>query len=62
VSIRTPHLRQQINEHGYLAVELTPDRMTARFQVVADVQDAASAVTTAATWVVEPGSPRATEG
>lgn len=60
VSARTPQLRQQLNEHGYLAVELTPERMTARFQVVADVQDAASAVTTASTWVVEPGTPRAT--
>ena len=59
VSARTPHLRQQLNEHGYLAVELTPDRLTARFQVVADVQDAASAVSTAATWVVDAGSPRA---
>jgi len=62
VSARTPHLRQQLNEHGYLAVELTPDQMTARFQVVADVQDAASAVTTAATWTVTPGTPRAVEG
>ncbi|HEX7134711.1 MAG TPA: alkaline phosphatase D family protein [Iamia sp.] len=61
VSARTPQLRQQLNEHGYLAVELTPDRMTARFQVVADVQDPASAVSTAATWTIDPGSPRATE-
>lgn len=60
VSARTPQLRQQLDEHGYLAVELTPDRLTARFQVVADVTDPASAVSTAATWVVDAGEPRAT--
>jgi alkaline phosphatase D len=61
VSARTPQLRQQINQHGYLAVELTPDRLTARFQVLDDVQDAASGISTASTWVVDAGSPRATE-
>ena len=60
VSARTPHLRQQINAHGYLAVELTPDRLTGRFQVVADVEDENSAVTTEATWVVEAGDPLVT--
>ena len=25
VSPRTPHLRQQLNNHGYLTVEVTPD-------------------------------------
>ena len=57
VSPRTPHLREQLNNHGYLAVEVTPDQLTARFQVVADVTDAASAVTTASTWVVDAGDP-----
>ena len=57
VTGRTPHLRQQLDNHGYLAVEVTPDQLTARFQVVADVADAASAVTTAATWVVDAGDP-----
>lgn len=61
VAARNPQLRQRLDEHGYLAVELTPDRMTARFQVVADVADPASAVDTAATWVVEPGEARATQ-
>jgi alkaline phosphatase D len=60
VADRNPQLRQRLDRHGYLAVELTPDRMTARFQVVADVNDPASAVDTAATWVVEAGEPRAT--
>lgn len=58
---RNPHLRQQLDEHGYLAVELTPDRLTAEFRVVADVADPDSAVSTAATWFVEPGAPRATQ-
>lgn len=60
VSARTPQLRQQINEHGYLSVEVTPEALTARFQVVADVGDPASAISTAATWTVTPGDPRAT--
>ena len=57
VSPRTPHLREQLNSHGYLSVEVTPDRLTASFQVVADVTDAASAVTTASTWTVDVGDP-----
>jgi alkaline phosphatase D len=57
VSPRTPHLREQLNEHGYLAIEVTPDRLTARYQVVADVADAASAVSTASTWTVDAGDP-----
>ena len=52
VRTRNPHVRQQLNEHGYLAVAITPDRLTARFQVVADVADPASAVSTAATWAL----------
>jgi alkaline phosphatase D len=61
VSARTPQLRQHLDEHGYLAVELTPDRLTARFRTVADVTDPASAVRTAATWVIDAGEPRAVE-
>jgi alkaline phosphatase D len=61
VSPRTPQLRQQIDAHGYLAVEVTPDALTARFQVLDDVTDAASAISTAATWTVASGDPRATE-
>lgn len=57
VSPRTPHLREQTNRHGYLEVEVTPDRLTARYQVVADVADAASSVTTSSTWVVDAGDP-----
>ncbi len=61
VSGRTPQLRQQIDEHGYLAVELTPDALTARFRVVDDVGDPASGISTAATWTVAAGEPRATQ-
>jgi alkaline phosphatase D len=57
VGPRTPHLREQLDRHGYLAVEVTPDQLTARFQVVADVADAASPVSTASTWVVDAGDP-----
>jgi len=57
VSARTPHLRQQLNEHGYLTVAVTPERLTATFRVLADVGDADTAVTTAATWHVDAGDP-----
>lgn len=57
VSARTPHLREQLDHHGYLEVELTPDRLTAQFQVVADVADPASAVSVASRWVVDAGDP-----
>lgn len=57
VSARTPQLRQQINAHGYLAVTVTPDRLTADFRVVDDVADPASAVHTEATWLVDAGDP-----
>jgi alkaline phosphatase D len=60
VTARTPHLRQQINAHGSLAVEVTPDVLTARFQVVDDVTDAATGIRTEATWTVTAGDPRAT--
>lgn len=61
VAARTPQLRQRLDRHGYLAVELTPDRVTARFRAVADVADPASRVDTAATWTIDAGDPRATE-
>ena len=57
VSARTPHLRQQLNAHGYLRVDVEPERLTATFRVLDDVQSADSAITTAATWVVDAGDP-----
>ncbi len=59
VSARTPQLRQQLNEHGYLTVAVTPEQVTVRFQVLADVADPASAITTGATWAVKAGDPQA---
>ncbi len=57
VSARTPHLRQQLNDHGYLVVVVEPEQLTATFRVVDDVADPATAMTTAATWVVDAGDP-----
>jgi alkaline phosphatase D len=57
VSARTPQLRQQINGHGYLTVVAEPDRVTAAFRVLDDVQQTNSAIRTEATWTVEPGDP-----
>lgn len=61
VSARTPQLRQQINAHGYLVVDVTPDALTARFRTLADAGDPASAIATEATWRIEAGDPTATK-
>jgi alkaline phosphatase D len=57
VSARTPQLRQQLNEHGYLTVEVEPERLVARFRVLDDVQQADSPIQTASTWQVTLGAP-----
>jgi alkaline phosphatase D len=57
VTKRTPQLRQQINEYGYLVVAVTPDELTATFRVVDDVADPKTAIGTAATWKVAAGNP-----
>lgn len=57
VSPRTPHLREQTDAHGYMTVDVTPDRVTAEFRVLDDVTDPQSTVTTASTWVVDAGDP-----
>lgn len=59
VAARTPHLRQQVDAHGYLALSVEEERVTARFRVVDDVLDERTGISTAATWVVEPGERRA---
>jgi alkaline phosphatase D len=61
VTTRTPQLRQQINEYGYLVVAVTPDELTATFRVLDDVKDPKSAISTAATWKVAAGDPVAEE-
>ena len=57
ISARTPQLRQQLNEYGYLTVAVTPGELTVAFRVLDDVSDAATAVSTAATWKVAAGDP-----
>ena len=61
VSARTPQLRQQLNAHGYLAVTVEPELLTARFEVLDDVMDPDTGIRTAATWDITPGAPRAVE-
>ena len=53
-------MRRQLNGHGYLAVEVTPERVRASFQVLDDVADPASAISTRLTCTIEAGSPEAT--
>jgi hypothetical protein len=57
ISARTPQLRQQLNEHGYLTVAVTPDELTVAFRVLDDVSDADTTISTAATWKVTAGDP-----
>lgn len=57
VSVRNPHLRQQLNDHGYLTVAVTPERLTVVFRCIEDVGDPDTAITTKATWVVAAGDP-----
>ncbi|MEZ5169007.1 MAG: alkaline phosphatase D family protein [Acidimicrobiales bacterium] len=57
VSGRTPQLRQQINAHGYLVVDVQADSVTARFRTLGDVADPATTISTAATWRVDAGDP-----
>jgi alkaline phosphatase D len=59
VSARTPQLREQINGHGYLKVEVTPETVRAWFQVLEDVQDADSAISTELVVRIDDGSPEA---
>lgn len=61
VAERTPQLRQQLDGHGYLVIDATPEAVTAEFRMLADVGDPDSAISTDATWQVEPGDPEARE-
>ena len=60
VTARTPQLRHQINGHGYLKVEVTPDAVAASFEVLDDVQDVDSPITTRLRVSIAAGSPEAT--
>lgn len=57
---RNPHLRQQVDAHGYMTVEITPEALTTRFRVLDDVNDADTAIRTRGTWTVNPGNPTMT--
>jgi alkaline phosphatase D len=61
VSPRTPHLRQQIDKHGYITVAVEPERLTTTFRVIDDVADAKAPIRTESTWEVGAGNPRATQ-
>jgi hypothetical protein len=60
VTERSPQVRRQLNGHGYLAVEVTPDRVRATFRVLDDVTDAGSGISTPLACTIETGSPEAT--
>jgi hypothetical protein len=59
VTGRSPQVRHQINGHGYLALEVTPDAVRGTFRVLDDVADPASAITTRLACTIEAGSPGA---
>jgi alkaline phosphatase D len=59
VTERSPHVRRQINGHGYLALEVTPDEVRATFRVLDDVSDPASAISTELACTIAAGSPDA---
>jgi alkaline phosphatase D len=55
-----PHVRYfESRGRGYVSVELTPERMTARLRTVSDARDPGAAVSTFRTFVVESGRPGA---
>lgn len=57
---RTPQLLEQINAHGYLRVDVTPERLTVAFRCLDDVRERDAAVDTRATWTVVAGDPTPT--
>ncbi|HYF45914.1 MAG TPA: alkaline phosphatase D family protein, partial [Acidimicrobiales bacterium] len=59
VSRRTPHMRHQLNGHGYLRVEVTEDRVDAEFRILDDVQRSRSDIRTDAAYRIRAGEPRA---
>jgi alkaline phosphatase D len=59
LTARTPHLRHHFDAHGYLTVEIEPDRLTARFRVLDDVSRDDSPIRTESTWRLDAGSPAA---
>ena len=60
ITERTPQVQRQMNGHGYLTVQVVPDEVSVGFRVLDDVAKPDSAITTAATYGVAAGSPKAT--
>ncbi|MBS0472875.1 MAG: alkaline phosphatase D family protein [Proteobacteria bacterium] len=53
-----PHIKFfESRKRGYVSVELTRERMTAKFQTVSDVTDPAATLSTLKTFVVDDGNP-----
>jgi alkaline phosphatase D len=53
-----PHVRFfESRSRGYMASEVTRERMTTKFQVISDPHDRAASVSTLATFVIEDGRP-----
>jgi alkaline phosphatase D len=53
-----PHVRFfESRSRGYMSTEVTPERMTTRFQAISDPHDPDATVSTLATFVVEDGRP-----
>ena len=44
---------------GYMSMDVTPQRMTARYQAVSDVRDPKASLSTLKSWTVESGRPGA---
>jgi alkaline phosphatase D len=55
-----PHVRYfESRRRGYVSVELTPDRLTARLRTLSDARDPRATVSTLESFVVESGRPGA---
>lgn len=55
-----PHIRFfESRVRGYMAMDITPERMIARYQAISDVRNPKASVSTLNRWVVEDGRPGA---
>jgi alkaline phosphatase D len=58
-----PHVRFFDSRwRGYLSIEVTPDRLTSRCQIISNAVDPAASLSTLATFVVEAGNPGVVRG
>ncbi|WP_313002004.1 alkaline phosphatase D family protein [Brevundimonas sp.] len=55
-----PHIKFfESRERGYISMEVTPDQIMTRYQIVSDVRDPKASLSTLNTWIVENGRPGA---